>query len=181
MSYSDGVTEVPEGFRDRWEAGIAARIAREGDCLVWTGSLNRNGYGVIVGPGGRGVVAHRANWLLRRGPIPAGMVLDHLCMNTRCVEPEHLEIVTQQENVRRAIAHHQAAGTSNWAPLNEGDLCRSGRHVMEGDNRMLVKRGGNPTYTCRECQREKQRAYVAAHPEKIAEYQRRRREKKKLA
>lgn len=36
------------------------------------------------------------------GPIPVGMTIDHLCKNTLCVNPEHLEVVTMGENIRRA-------------------------------------------------------------------------------
>ena len=50
---------------------------------------------------GKPVVAHRAIYEWKRGPIPDGMKLDHLCRNPSCVNPDHLEIVTQCENVRR--------------------------------------------------------------------------------
>jgi hypothetical protein len=53
---------------------------------------------------GRYVRAHRHYYERYRGPIPEGMVLDHLCRNTLCVNPDHLEAVTQIENVRRGDA-----------------------------------------------------------------------------
>jgi hypothetical protein len=71
-------------------------------CWNWTGNTNKvTGYGyVYVGPGKQGI-AHRAAYRELVGPIPAGLVLDHLCRNKRCVNPKHLEPVTQGENVRR--------------------------------------------------------------------------------
>lgn len=45
--------------------------------------------------------AHRYSYTYHTGPIPEGYVIDHLCVNTRCVNPTHLEAVTQRENMRR--------------------------------------------------------------------------------
>lgn len=53
---------------------------------------------------GRVLDAHRVIFELVVGPVPAGLVLDHLCRNTRCVNPGHLEPVTQRENVLRGTA-----------------------------------------------------------------------------
>lgn len=65
---------------------IAARTRSAGSCLLWTGSLNNKGYGKI---GDR--YAHRVTYELARGPIPAGLELDHLCRTPACVNPDHLE------------------------------------------------------------------------------------------
>lgn len=45
--------------------------------------------------------AHRISWEIHNGPIPKGMHIDHLCRNTRCINPDHLEPVTLEENNRR--------------------------------------------------------------------------------
>jgi hypothetical protein len=71
-----------------------------GGCIVWTGVL-RNGYGVISS-GNRWLRAHRVAYELLVGPIPDGLVLDHLCRNTRCINPHHLEPVTVRENTLRS-------------------------------------------------------------------------------
>lgn len=73
-------------------------------CWVWTGAMcgapRGEGYGNI-NIGGRLVIAHRYAFEEIEGPIPNGLVLDHLCRNQRCVNPAHLEAVTQWENVHR--------------------------------------------------------------------------------
>jgi len=72
-----------------------------GPCWLWTGSLNRLGYG-NGRYDGRTMSAHRAAYTLLVGPIPKGMQLDHLCRVRRCVNPAHLEPVTQSTNMLRA-------------------------------------------------------------------------------
>ena len=62
----------------------------------------------------RAIPAHRLVYTIHRGQIPDGLDLDHLCRNTRCVNPEHLEPVTPQENIRRALSYK--SGTKERCP-----------------------------------------------------------------
>jgi hypothetical protein len=73
-----------------------------GGCWIWTGALVR-GYGQTSIHGRKRVYTHRFSWELHRGPIPPGLVLDHLCRNPPCCNPDHLEPVTNLENLRRAV------------------------------------------------------------------------------
>ncbi len=82
-------------------AYVVARVAVAGSCWQWTGGTNGVGYGTVTWRGARGY-SHRLMFERCVGPIPAGMVLDHLCRNTLCCNPEHLEPVTHAENIRRS-------------------------------------------------------------------------------
>lgn len=72
-------------------------------CWLWQGEINRNGYGRVWIEGKR-VMVHRVVWGVLRGPIADGMVLDHLCRNRACCNPDHLEPVTVRENTLRGEA-----------------------------------------------------------------------------
>jgi hypothetical protein len=71
-------------------------------CWIWLGEKNGEGYGRIRRRT-RSYSAHRILYEMHVGSIPYGLVLDHLCRIPRCVNPAHLEPVTQAENVRRGI------------------------------------------------------------------------------
>lgn len=76
------------------------------ECWMWTGAIcgapRGKGYGHL-NIGGRLVMAHRFAYELLVGPIPEGLVLDHLCREQYCVNPAHLEPVTQRTNVHRGL------------------------------------------------------------------------------
>lgn len=102
-----------------------------GPCLQWTGSRKtRWGYGQFLYEG-RNRSAHAAAWEMERGPVPAGMTLDHLCRNTGCVRTTHMEVVTRQENYRRAVAvrthcknGHEYAVTGSYPMKNGRRRCK---------------------------------------------------------
>jgi len=72
-------------------------------CWEWTGSRDSIGYGhVSIAKKMR--KAHRVSYFLAHGDLPAGLTVDHLCRNLICVNPDHLEMVTHAENMRRGIS-----------------------------------------------------------------------------
>lgn len=74
-------------------------------CWLWQGYCNEHGYGSIANEDGRLEYAHRLAWKLLRGEIPDGLVLDHLCRTPPCINPWHLDPVTQAENIRRSMPY----------------------------------------------------------------------------
>jgi hypothetical protein len=124
---------------------FSAKVDRSGDCWVWTGSRSTGGY-ARVWDGKRVVQAHRLSYELFVGPIPDGLYLDHLCRNRRCVKPEHLEPVTNQENQRRGVN-----------PRSAQTHCKHG-HPFDESNTYWRPSGGR---NCRECHRIKHLGYRA--------------------
>ncbi|MFT9059521.1 HNH endonuclease signature motif containing protein [Bifidobacterium aquikefiri] len=74
------------------------------ECWEWQGTL-RNGYGEFK----RHIYAHRYSYQLANGPIPNGMMIDHICFNRRCVNPQHLRLATNSQNME----HLQGAFKNN--------------------------------------------------------------------
>lgn len=132
---------------------FAEKIAlTDSGCIEWIGGDNGAGYGsfFLDWAGGRNLkaLAHRWSYEYHVGPIPDGLHLDHLCRNTMCVNPEHLEAVTQQENTLR--------GFSVAAEHAQKTHCING-HPLSGDN--LILRSNGKWRDCRECKRQKDRRY----------------------
>lgn len=89
-------------------ANFHKKIVRTAGCWVWTGSTNGKGYGRFrIGDGMYG--AHRVTYALHHRHDLSGLLLDHLCGITQCVNPDHLEIVSQRENIQRG-----ANGVIEW-------------------------------------------------------------------
>lgn len=101
VGHRDVIGRIPKPIEDFYEV---VDHGHDTPCWIWSGALHgsneRYRYGCIR-RGKRLYPAHRFIYEQLRGPIPAGLVLDHLCRVTQCVNPDHVEPVTQRENMRR--------------------------------------------------------------------------------
>lgn len=102
-----------------------ARIAGRDDCWEWLRSKDSGGYG-MVGVSGKNVKAHRVSWMLTHGEIPEGKCILHKCDNRLCINPRHLFVGTQQENIRDMVSkkrqHHPVGERNPKAKLTECDV-----------------------------------------------------------
>lgn len=143
------------------------------ECWLWTGQIMpKVGYGRLKRPGGY-IPAHRLVYEMFVGPIPAGLVIDHTCHNAdltcpgggdcahrRCVNPAHLEAVTNRENILRGKA---------WSAVNARKMeCPSG-HPYDDENARYKANGWR---ICRECNRQRARDWRRARTERNAERRR---------
>ncbi len=147
-----GATVKPENTVDRAYSLLHIRLST--GCWEWTGSITSDNYGMYTVKGGRNQMVHRLFYTLHIGPIADGYEVDHLCRNTICCNPWHLEAVTPEENHRRS--NHPGKRTH----------CIHG-HEFTPENIYLRPEGGRG---CRECTRKalrksKKRRWRGLHPE----------------
>ena len=92
-------------------------LSDPGGCWPWAGSLRSYGYGQFSISHSVNAFAHRVAYEILVGPIPAGLTLDHLCRNRRCVNPAHLEPVTMRENILRGTSFSAQAARRTHCPF----------------------------------------------------------------
>lgn len=144
MSKYINTEELKDRFLSKTESGPSG-------CINWTGARFTNGYGAfkaMVGGNWRQCKAHRIAFLIAGGSIPDGLTIDHLCKNKGCVNPDHMEVVTQTVNSQR------------------GNPIKS--HCKRGHPR-------SPRSACYECERIRQTS--KEHKEVAAKYRSLHREK----
>lgn len=111
--------DIPERFWPKVESGDRQ------SCWPWLAALNPHGYGMFT-IDGHNVAAHRVAYQLTRGPIPAGLDLDHLCRVRHCVNPWHLDPVTRWTNLHRSPVHNgNKSHCPKGHPYSEANTYRS--------------------------------------------------------
>lgn len=143
--------------RDRAFFEGRTRVTEEG-CWEWKMFKRRSQrggfYGATSDPvlgSGRAEGAHRVAYRNLVGPIPEGYEVDHLCVNSLCCNPDHLEAVTPAENKRRT---HERGRAANQNTNKETCPTHGTAYDMES------KRGDGRTFrSCRACYRDYQREY----------------------
>lgn len=136
-----GLAPLPASFSNGNVEAFWEKVKRTDSCWEWTASKTAAGYGNLRLPTGGNGYAHRVSFELSRGPIPEGKVIDHLCRNRSCVNPEHLEPVDQLTNVLR--------GAVPYGPLRPA--CRNGHDITNPQNVYQRPTGAR---LCRICSRD---------------------------
>lgn len=129
---------------------LASKIEITPTCWLWKGARTSRGYGQ-KSVASKGRQAHRVVWEVTRGPVPKGLVLDHLCRVRHCVNPDHLEPVTQRVNVLR--------GEAPAARLAAATECKRG-HAFDVAN---TRRRPDGSRECRTCKSASNAARVRRH------------------
>lgn len=120
------------------------------ECWLWTKATNQKGYGAITYKGLKEKRVHRISYMLYVGKIKPGLSIDHLCRNRNCFNPNHLEAVTNKENIIR--------GHSPSARNKRKTKCKND-HALSGENLVIRKGKHGPERNCRLCLRAYKKQY----------------------
>lgn len=116
------------------ESRFWQKVEVTGFCWNWVASRDKSGYGYIAKPGGGNALAHRWSYEFLVGEIPEGYHVDHLCRNTSCVNPDHLEPVPQAENKLRGYGFGGKNARKTHCPQ---------RHEYNDENTYIFPRTGH--------------------------------------
>jgi hypothetical protein len=179
-------TPLLEFESDLYERFVNAVQVDRNDCWNWLKTKDRRGYGIFkVGRKTFKMSSHRYSFTIHKGVVPEGLVLDHLCRNTSCCNPDHLEAVTQRVNMARGevVSRRRQVPRERMRPIIleaqkiAAELARTKTHCTNGheftpENTNIVRyKPGRTTRVCRECRRlRRKREYAAEASRKVKDY-----------
>ena len=139
MKYGNEIPALDRDDHDRFWASLDKREK----CWIWNAEA-RKGYGRFT-INGKQYAAHRVAWVMVKGAEPRSEVLDHVCRNPLCVNPDCLDEVTQSVNCERGVNGYGSR-----------DMCRAGLHDIADIANVLAGKNGRQ---CRACSTEAKRRY----------------------
>jgi hypothetical protein len=114
------IKEVRELFDDSY---VVIQRKYFTPCWEWTRLLHKKGYGVGIVYMGIRLSAHQLSWILNRGPIPDGLYVCHHCDNRKCINPDHLFIGDNDDNMDDAHEKGRCIGSGHWrAQLTDAEV-----------------------------------------------------------
>lgn len=137
-----------EKGKRRWESKF---VTTPGACWIWTGTKDKNGYGK-VSLAGSDLRAHQVAWILQnKRPVPVGLCVLHSCDQPSCVNPDHLWIGSNADNMRdkvekgRAIGAHKGEAHHN-AKLTADQVLKMRAMKADGWTTAAIARWGGVSY-----------------------------------
>lgn len=131
------------------------KVNKTNTCWLWTAGVSTRGYGVFHNTLITSNYAHRYSYSAFVGQIPEGMVVDHLCGVKLCVNPRHLEPVTNKENLRRG-----EVGQQNAKHHKSKTHCKNGHEYTDENTEFWNRKSrGVLTRRCKICYNKQQERY----------------------
>lgn len=127
---------------NRQLSNFLKKIDFKNGCWIWKAALNNSGYG-IFGMKPKLLLAHRVSYELFVSPIPYDLVIDHVCKNTKCVNPEHLRLLSHAKN--------SCIRKGGLQIIDGKEYCQN-RHLFYGENIYIEGKKRR----CRICRKAKQ-------------------------
>jgi len=144
--------KITGAYRQKVFKRFQKRIQFTDTCWLWTGAVINNGYGQFR-VNRKTIVAHRVAYDLYRGNIPKGKLVLHSCDNPPCVNPAHLFLGTQSDNVVDSIKKNR-----QWQVKKT--YCKRG-HLLSGKNlRMLSGKGRKDYRDCWQCYHDRNKGLI---------------------
>lgn len=139
-------------------------VDEKSNCWVWKKSLRGSGYGHFFDKRYKTKIAHRLSYFYHVRELDKSVHLDHLCRNRLCVNPDHLEEVTNKENCNRG-----ANCDVRKILALKITHCPKGHEYTEENSNIYKNRYGKPTRSCRECSRIRASRRYSLLPDKEKE------------